>query len=173
MFLIYINDLPRLDLSSKVILYADDLVLYHSDLDWNSNYRNLQNDLFKILSWTYYNRLTINYSKSKFQILGNRSKLSKLNHVREITVGIHTLGRVDNYNYLGIDIDSELKFEKAPSSAYARYSYRLYSLSIIRENITRRAAVAIVKSMLMPYFDYMLFLINTCSDKSKTKALVW
>lgn len=55
-------------------------------------------------------------------------------------------------------------------SAYARYSFRLYTLSIIRKDLTRKAAVAIVKSMLMPYFDYMLFLYNSCTDKFKTKA---
>ena len=33
LFIVYINDLPSLDLQSKVILYADDTVLYYSSKD--------------------------------------------------------------------------------------------------------------------------------------------
>lgn len=73
-------------------------------------------------------------------------------------VGTESLERVYSYNYLGITLDSELRFEKGMAEAYASYSYRLYTLSIVRKNINQFAALSIVKSMLIPYFDYILFI---------------
>ena len=35
LFIVYIHDLPSLDLQSKVILYPDDTVLYYSSKDIN------------------------------------------------------------------------------------------------------------------------------------------
>lgn len=170
MFLIYINDLPLLDLKSKVILYADDMIIYYSHPEWTNINQVLRNDLNKIYNWTLFNRLTINFSKSKFQIFGNKWKLNQLNYETKIDIGNETLQRVDRYNYLGITLDSELKFEIAMAEAYSKYAYRLYTLSIIRKDISRFAALSIVKSMMLPHFDYMLFVSTPCCDKTMTKS---
>lgn len=170
MFLIYINDLPLLDLQSKVILYADDMIIYYSHSDWTNISQVLSKDLNKIYNWTLFNRLTMNFTKSKFQIFGNKWNLSQLKCESKINIGSEVLQRVDSYNYLGITLDSELKFEKAMAEAYANFSYRLYTLSIIRKDISRFATLSVVKSMMLPYFDYMLFVSTPCCDKTMTKS---
>lgn len=63
----------------------------------------LVNDLKKIISWTNYNRLSINYTKSKFQIFGNKSKLVNIQNENEILIGSKRLERVDHFSYLGDD----------------------------------------------------------------------
>lgn len=100
--------------------------------------------------------------------------MQKLNHVKDLPIGNHVLNRVETFNHLGVIVDSELRFENALMSAYGRFSQRLYTLSIIRKDLTRKAAISIVKSVLIPYFDYMVFLSNSCTDKvlTKTKRLV-
>lgn len=67
MFLLFINDIGQLDFSSKLILYADDLVLYLHGNDWRNVKTLLEKDLSILFDWTLSNRLTINFSKSKFQ----------------------------------------------------------------------------------------------------------
>lgn len=96
MFLIYINDLPLLDLQSKIILYADGMIIYYSDSDWKNISKVLSNDLNKNFNWTLYNRLTINFTKSKFQIFGNKWKLNKLNCESTLQVGNERLDHVEN-----------------------------------------------------------------------------
>lgn len=120
--------------------------------------------------WTNFNRLTVNYSKSKLQVIGSKSKLSKISSVRNISANNHIIDRVDCFNYLGITIDPELRFDTALTMAYAKFSHGLYTLSAVRKDLTQYAALTIVKSMLLPYFDYMLFLFSSCTDKVKTKA---
>lgn len=110
-----------------------------------------------------------NFNKSKFQIFGNKSKLNKLTNTSNFDVGDNQLERVEYYNYLGVTLDSELNFEKEMAEAYAKYSYRLYTLSLIRKDINQFAATSIVKTMLIPYFDYM-FVSSACTDQTITKA---
>ena len=59
LFSIYINDLPNCLLQSKILLYADDTVLFYA----NSNIGNIDTVLFKDLkqlqSWTYLNKVAI------------------------------------------------------------------------------------------------------------------
>lgn len=97
-------------------------------------------------------------------------KLNRLNCQSTLKVGNESLERVFSYNYMGITLDCELRFEKAMAEAYANYSYRLYTLSIIRKDITEFAALSIVKSMLLPFFDYMLFVTTSCTDKTMIKS---
>lgn len=56
------------------------------------------------------------------------------------------------------------------AEAYSNYSYRLYTLSIICKDTTQFAALSIVKSMMLPYFDYILFVSTPCSDQTMTKS---
>ena len=45
LFLIFVNDVIKLNLNSKVILLADDTVVYKSDANMDMLYNNLQGDL--------------------------------------------------------------------------------------------------------------------------------
>ena len=64
LFLIFMNDLPSCQLSSEMILYADDTVIYYSSADML--------DLESIISnWFSSNLLTLNISKCNFVTFGN------------------------------------------------------------------------------------------------------
>lgn len=60
--------------------------------------------------------------------------------------------------------------EKMMANAYASYSFRLYTLSVIRRDISKRVAITLVKTMLMLYFDYVIHFSNSCTDKTNTKC---
>lgn len=65
MFLIYINDLRFVKLNSCIMLYADDMIIYTSKENWTDVQCELTDDIKQIYNWTLYNRLTINFTKSK------------------------------------------------------------------------------------------------------------
>lgn len=169
MFITYINDLPNLNLRSKLIMYADDLVLYYSDANWLNTKSTIENELAYVYNWTLFNRLTINFSKSKFQVFGTKQCLNNTVNDNTLVMLDKSLDRVYSYPYLGIVIDCNLTFETAMLNAYTKFTYRLYTLSIIRKDIDRHTAVMIVKSMMLPFFDYVIFLSSSCTDKIMTK----
>ena len=73
LFLIYINDLPKVS-NLKVRLFADDAILTLSNKD-EKNLQHIMNDqLTKIDDWMKINQLTINYKKTNFMIFTKKKE---------------------------------------------------------------------------------------------------
>ena len=67
LFLIYINDIVTVNISdgSKIILYADDILLYHP-ISLPQDFGHLQNDVDKLQAYASANYMIFNASKCKF-----------------------------------------------------------------------------------------------------------
>ena len=65
---------------SKVTLCANDTVLYCLSKDIQQLEENLNDNLFRIASWLWENRLTLNLDKVKSTIIGSNRKLVFLFH---------------------------------------------------------------------------------------------
>ena len=108
LFLLYIDSLSHLQLSpgSKMVFYADDVLLYRSIYLIN-DYYSLQDDINKIFNWSTTNFLTLNPSKCK-QMLISR----KRNHLCDppLQLGNSILEKVNAYKYLGINIATDLSW---------------------------------------------------------------
>lgn len=72
LFIIYVNDLVAIPKSSKIIMHADDTVIYTPiDKDLNpSTSSTYQSDLDRVANWCKCNKLTINVKKTETMILG-------------------------------------------------------------------------------------------------------
>ena len=77
LFLTYVNDLQDCHLSSDIILYADDTVLYYSSKSVSDLEHHTTADLGTVSEWFSRNLLTLNISKSNF-IFGSPQKLSRI-----------------------------------------------------------------------------------------------
>lgn len=113
LFLLYVNDLPNLPLSSKILLYADDVAIFTSGPQLQDIIDTMTRDIELIINWSNYNRLTINFSKTNFMIFGNRLKLRSTNIPHTISPNSIEICRVDNFSYLGVKLDNELNFDTA------------------------------------------------------------
>lgn len=115
LFVLYINDLPNLHLTSHILMYADDIAVYTSGPNINELIHIMQTDLSLIINWSNFNRVSINYDKSNYMISGNRYKLRNNPTPNTIAVGSGVFNKVDYFSYLGVTLDSELNFDKALS----------------------------------------------------------
>ena len=70
LFLLYINDLPTLKLSSYISLYADDTLLLHASNDLDQLLADTQTDLTNVGKWMQTNKLAVNASKSEIITYG-------------------------------------------------------------------------------------------------------
>ena len=108
-FLLYINDLVDNISQCKTLLYADDTILLSSHQDVGIATTQLQNDLTKLDTWCFDNKLSINYKKTKTMIFGPRH-LTKKTTIDPFYMKQHRLEMVDHYKYLGITLDKHLTF---------------------------------------------------------------
>ena len=106
MAMIYINDINDLSLStgSKLVLYADDILLYRPILSGN-DYALLQQDVDALGVWSLLNHLSFNTTKCKSMVLSRK-------RLKTVPTLIFLLGsqleRVDSFKYLGLLIKCDL-----------------------------------------------------------------
>lgn len=60
---------------SRMTIFADDVAFYWSDTTRHNLQSKLNQDLHSISGWLQENRLMLNIQKSKFMIVGNKSRL--------------------------------------------------------------------------------------------------
>ena len=105
LFLIYINSLTFIPLSdsTRLILYADDLLIYKPILTETSHLQ-LQSDINSISLWADNNLMTFNEAKCKCMLLTNK----KTTVFPTITLNDHPLEVVHQIKYLGVTFSQHL-----------------------------------------------------------------
>ena len=119
LFLIYIDDLPACiaDLSSKINLFADDVLLYHI-ITQGADYAQLQLAISMIESWTDDNLLNFNTAKCKYMVISRKHTPSL--PPTELWLNGEPLQRTESYKYLGLLLSNNLSWSAHISSVCAK-----------------------------------------------------
>ena len=107
-FLAYIDGVSRSIHHSKVIMYADDIVLYRI-IKNPSDFTLLQEDVTSICTWVTNNHLTLNSQKSCYMLFSRKS------HPTVPATNLYTgecqpLTRVSHYKYLRLNVSEDLSW---------------------------------------------------------------
>ena len=153
MFIVYINDLPKVLHSAKSLMYADDTVLYLSSNYTKEVRRKLQSDLINIEKWCMVNKLSLNVSKTKIMTFMSDHKRKTYPKLRFHMKG-KIIEEVDDYKYLGTTIDNRLNGNVQYNKTLQTLGLKLRTFSRIRRFLTLTAALTVYKSMVLPLIDY-------------------
>ena len=126
LFLTYINDLPN-SLTSTGKLFADDTPLYGVVVE-DSDCDNLQDGLNKLEIWQHEWQMQFNPSKCNIICISNKQSPPQ----RTYFFCGSKLEQVDSASYLGITVNSKLKWSEHVSSISSKASR---SLGLIKRNL--------------------------------------
>jgi len=164
LFLIFINDMCNLKLNGQILTFADDTTLLYS-LEGHQNYNKLINDdLIIIRSWFINNSLKLNISKTKF-INFNLHKDSNLNfslfyHADSCNINDHcqckTIERVNSFKYLGVFVDSNLKWKTHINYVIKRLRFLLYRFKHLHFVTNRKFLLQLYFAWVHPILNYGL-----------------
>lgn len=104
LFILYINDLPKVISHSNILMYADDVKLFLSYNDVNSQLR-LQSDITSLAEWCSTNLMKLNLKKCKAMSF-SRKKM----YPSSYSVNNNSLEMVNSFIDLGITMDCKLRF---------------------------------------------------------------
>ena len=107
--------------------------------------------LKKLIEWCQLNRITINNRKSKTVLFGTR--LASNDKIKCL-LGNTKLEQVDNYRYLGVDLDRHLNYDLCITNTIKKVNHKIWLLAKLRYYMTENMAIKIYKGMILPYFDY-------------------
>ena len=171
LFSLYINEISNI-LSCNVILYADDTVILHDDV------QTLQNNLNKIACWCNDNQLTINTKTSQWMRLTIcNDQIDPLDI--DIRILKKNLERFKEYKNLGVHVDCQLNFQHHNKLLTRNVNYKISHFRRIRKCITINAAVLIYKCTILPILEYADFIqdqgiayINNARQKIQNHCLL-
>lgn len=104
LFLIYVNDLGEMNLEGKLIMYADDVALVFSG-EKNSTLLKMRNDIKKVTEWCAKNNMYLNERKCVYMNFNEKNR-----EIENVEINNCYIKKVDNYKYLGVEIDNKLTF---------------------------------------------------------------
>ena len=166
LFIIYINDFCFLNLTSRVILFADDTTL-SIEYEYIAKLKNIVDiDLVYISEWYMVNWLILNTSKTNAMILA--SSINKV--LPEISIGDSKFVLLESVKLIGVFIDCRLNFSIHISELCEKINRKANILSRCFFMYSRHFRVTLFKLFIMSNFDYFsslfLFTINfNCMTK--------
>ena len=108
LFLMYVNDLPSAS-NLETTLFADDTNLHLSHHNIITLQSQVQQEIEKISNWMISNKLTINYKKSYYIIIGNLKSVDKAKF--NLTINHNLIKKSEFVKYLGVFLDDKLSWK--------------------------------------------------------------
>ena len=149
LFIIYVNDLPRVSRLFQTLLFADDTTLTLSHSDHRILEENVNQELDKILNWTNSNRLCINSEKSNCILINNRPTFTPC-----VRIGTAEITQCNSYKYLGVVLDDGLKFRDHVRNVADKISKNCGILYRIKDYLPMKTRIQFYYNHVYPYLTY-------------------
>ena len=168
LFILFINDLSDSIQNCKYTMYADDVVIYTSADSHQEASRLLQEDIDRVGAWCLSNGMTINAQKSMCMYFGSDSKLKNIGNPNIVLNG-NLLPSCECYPYLGVELDQHLSLTPHINKIKKSLGNKVYKLSKLRRNMTKKISLQIYKVMIVPTLEYCSFFTGSAHLGELTK----
>ncbi len=166
LFNIYLNDLSKVIIHSKMIIYADDMKIFNADID-GLNANNLADDLNAVVSWMRQWQLTINKNKCNVVHIG------KGNPKRNYFIEDQQLNVLSIFNDLGVKIDQGLTFKHHISDITSKAQRLNYLIHNGFYTNSWEFKMRLYKLFILPIVDYnsTIWSPSTVSDINRVENI--
>ena len=175
LFLLCFNDFSKILFKSKVLMFADDTVVFYAGKSAEEIESVLNSELNNICRYFIKNDLIVNLRKGKTEALlfGTRRRLNMLHGKLTLKFGPFEINSTDNYKYLGSVIDESLTLSENFNRSYKKASSRLCLLNALRPNLDDKTSTLIYTTMLTPWlmFNSMINLNLTVTQIHRFTSL--
>ena len=146
LFLIQFNGVCLHVKNCKILMYADDIVLYYAHKDVKTIEQKLTEDMSHLSEWFEKNELIVKLQRGKTECMlfctgRNLSKIKE--HELNIMYNNTLVNYTTSYTYLGVLLDQTLNLAEHFNKIYKRSHGRLKLLLKIRKSMTMRAAATV------------------------------
>ena len=162
LFIIYINDIHESSLFDCV-LFADDAALIISAKKLNKLMKNLkiQSNLF--FDWLVSNKLTLNYSKTKYMLFVNKTVSPKLLKKTNLNINKHHIKKVSVFKYLGVYLDNKLTWKEHVRILQAKLARVTGVIYKMRNYTPRNVLMMLYNALVGSYLRYGIRAWGSCS----------
>lgn len=160
LFNIYINDIKDLPLTAQSFKFADDNLLiwtFEKHIKSDTIKLQIRNDLYALNNYYEINKLQLNLNKSKALCLGNFDEIG----LDPLLDDFH-IQRVESIDYLGVNIDNQLKFNDHTETIYSKLSQVIGAICTLKNSLTTKQLINFYYAHFQSTLCYCSFLILRC-----------
>jgi hypothetical protein len=150
LFLIHFNGVCLPVKNFKILMYADDIVLYYAHKDVKTIEQKLTEDMSHLSEWFEKNELIVHLKNGKTEcmLFGTGRNLSKIKeHDLNIMYNNTLVNYTTSYTYLGVLLDQPLNLAEHCDRIYKRSHGSLKLLLKIRKSMTMSATATVYNAM--------------------------
>ena len=163
LFIFYINKLFTNINDVKIMMFADDCVLYKNGKNWDDVHQPLQNSLNVYIKWGLDHNLLFNASKTKAMYICTQALNDRMDDPTHFNAVNSEISFVENFSYLGCIIYRELTMVPQYKAIYRRVEQKMFMLCKLRYLLDKQSAVLVYKQAILPYIDYVSFVLVSCT----------
>ena len=169
LFLLYINDLPRVSKILMSFLFADDTNLFITGNDIQEIVRIINEELVNIVDWLRANKLSLNIDKTNFILFRPKSRpVSTL----DIRIEGTQIERVTEAKFLGVIIDKKLNWSKHITYIKHKISKSIGIIKKTRRLFDTDTMLSLYNSFVYPYLSYCIHVWGMAYDVHKKDLVV-
>lgn len=152
LYLVYSNDISVINGTLKSTLFADDTTLTVAGSEIGPLLTSLNCELVKFTNWTLSNRLALNANKTNVILFSNRIAVHDINSC--VVLGNSDLDFQFNTRFLGVEIDSKLKFCSHISLLSSKLSKTVGIFYKLSNKLSEKTLVNLYYNLFYPYIIY-------------------
>ena len=161
LFILYVNDLPKVSNKFVSILFADDTTILLEGNNIHSIVTSLNYELDKLVIWLNANKLSLNVSKTHYMVFHRARR--KIYH-EDIILSNNILQQAHYTKFLGIIIDDKLKWANHISYIKNKIAKGMGILLKARKVLKIQVLLQLYHSFVFPYLIYCSEVWGTASD---------
>lgn len=153
-FIIYINDIASATDKFHPIIYADDTTLSATLNSFGNDSEiamNINNELKTISYWLKLNKLSLNVNKTKAMVFHSEQRNVSL---PKLFIDETAIEYVQEFNFLGIMIDKNLKWKKHTDIVSKKISKTLGVITKLKHFLPTNILQTIYNSLIHSYINY-------------------
>ena len=155
LFILYVNDMPACFTKSEVNIYADDTAFYYCDFNVCNVKAVLQAEFISVSGWLCANKLSLHIGKTNSMLICNRQKLAHLDTTEiDISKDGESIEQVNQVKYLGLNVDSHLKFDMYMDQLIGKLNRSLGVLRRASRYVNQKTRITLYNTLILPHIDY-------------------
>ena len=152
LFLVYINDLPKVIANCNVAMYADDTGLYLRVASLAQLNETISKDIESLDHWLKWNKLSLNVVKTVSMNTLTRQKSQKLLGEIDLKILDTNIQNVNEKKYLGLQIDRHLTWKKLLDIISRKVSRATRVLKRAKQFLPQNIMKNLYMSIIEPHF---------------------
>lgn len=147
------NDLPNVCQHLSLILFADDTNAFCHNKNIETLYKNVNEEMEKVINWFKVNKLSLNVGKTNYMLFTKSRKLKK-NDLPKLYIDNQEIQEAEFAKFLGVYLDKDLTWEKHIEIVTSKVARNIGIMRRLKSYLPPNILKTLYCTLILPQITY-------------------